>query len=128
GHFETGQSLGRKCAQLVQRETGPRLEGHDRFNRLAPLLIGHTHHRHLGHRRVFEQHALDLGRVHVFAAGDDHVFDAVADVIEPTRVEVTDVARVEPVIVADRVARCFGLVPIASGHVHATYTNLTTFP
>src|SRR6185437_12018320 len=53
--------------------------GEDSF---APLRIGDADHRHFQDRGVLVEGILDFGRVHVFAAGNDHVFGAVDDVDE----------------------------------------------
>ena len=45
---------------------------------LAPFLIGDADHAAIGDLRAFEQNALDLRRVDVDAAGDDHVGAAIA--------------------------------------------------
>jgi hypothetical protein len=44
---------------------------------LAPLGARPPDHRHLGDRRVLQQHFLDLARIDVAAAADDHVLGAV---------------------------------------------------
>jgi hypothetical protein len=57
---------------------------------LAPVGIGDADDGALGDRGVARDSVLDLGRVHVLAAGDDHVLDAAHDV------EVTLVVEVPP--------------------------------
>jgi hypothetical protein len=48
-------------------------EGH---HPLAPLLVGLADHRHVLHGGVTGEHVLDLDRMDVLAATDDHVVDA----------------------------------------------------
>ncbi len=55
---------------------GGRLADDDRDDPLAPALVGHADHRDLAHSRVRREDVLDLERVDVLAAGDDHVVDA----------------------------------------------------
>ena len=57
---------------------------------------GHSDHGDLGDGGVVEQHGLDLGRVDVLSAGDDHVGDPVGDRDEPIGVTMSDVAGSEP--------------------------------
>src|SRR3546814_16744518 len=52
-------------------------EGHDH---LAPVLIRLADHRALAHCGVRRQHGLDLDRVDVLAAPDDHVLAATGQV------------------------------------------------
>ena len=49
-----------------------------RLHLFAPVLVGDAEHGGVAHLRMRQQHALDLGRVDVHAAGDDHVDLAVA--------------------------------------------------
>ena len=43
------------------------------------LLVGHADHRDFEHRRMRGEHVLDLDRIHVLAAADDHVLLAIDD-------------------------------------------------
>src|SRR5215472_17672899 len=74
---------------LRQRCAGTR--HHGGMDRLAPLLRRDPEHRGLVHVRVLLEHGLDLGRVDVHPAGDDHVVLPVADVVIPLVVAVGDV-------------------------------------
>ena len=65
---------------------------------LAPLLVRQPDHRAVLDGRVRHQRLLDLGRVHVEAAGDDHVLGPVDDEQEAVVVEVADVAGVVPAV------------------------------
>ena len=77
--------------QLVARlDASRRLD--DRLDLLAPVVVGDAEDRGVGDRGVREQHALDLGRIDVDAAGDDHVGLAVAEEQVAVVVEVADVA------------------------------------
>ena len=53
------------------------------MHRLAPAFAWDADHRALRDRGKLRHHVLDLGRIHVLAAGHDHVLDAVDDVDEP---------------------------------------------
>ena len=79
-------------AQLVEVDGLARLRLHDRVHALAPFVVGDAEHRDVEDRGVLVDHRLDLGRVDVDPAGDDHVLLAVADVEVALVVEVRDVA------------------------------------
>ena len=57
----------------------PAVQHDDGVHPLAPVLVGHADDRAGRHGGVLGERVLDLGRVHVLAAGDDHVLDAVDD-------------------------------------------------
>ena len=73
---------------------------------------GRADHRDLAHLRVRGDHVLDLERVDVLAARDDHVVDAAVDPQVAVLVEVAGVARVVPAV-ADRPRVGVGPVPVA---------------
>ena len=84
------------------------------------MLAGHADHRAFGHLGMLQQHALDVARIDVEAAGDDHVLLAVAENdetvrIQPTHVTAADVApafAVEPL----GLARFLGQTVVAIHH------------
>src|SRR5580692_9592175 len=77
--------------QLGARGDPPR-RLHHRLDLLAPLLVGDAEDSDVVDRRVARQLRLDLGRVDVDPARDDHVALAVAQVEVAVGVEVADVA------------------------------------
>ena len=81
----------------------------DRLDLLAHVVVGDAEHGDVGDLRVLEDLALDLGRIDVHAAGDDHVGLAVAEEQVAVLVEVADVADGEEalgVVVARRSWPC----------------------
>ena len=90
---------------------------------LAPLLVGQPDHRAVAHRGVLHQRLLDLGRVDVEAAGDDHVLQAVDDEQVALVVEVADVAGVVPAEARGRGGRLRVLV-VAGHHERAAHDDL----
>ena len=82
------RGLGRQLADasIARRE----LDGG--LDLLAALVVGDAEDGDVGDRRVVDQHRLDLGRVDVHAARDDHVDLAVAQEQVAVVVEVADVA------------------------------------
>src|SRR3954469_22252611 len=79
----------------------PRLQRHDGLDGLAPGRVGHADDGDLHDRRVLREHPLDLGRVHVLAAGDDHVLEPVLDEHEALVVDAAQVAGAEPAVRGD---------------------------
>ena len=75
-------------------------ELHDGLDLLAHLAVGDADDGDVVDRRVQRQGVLDLLRVDVHAARDDHERLAVGEVEEALLVEVADVARRRPVLVA----------------------------
>jgi hypothetical protein len=62
------------------------------------LLVRDADDGGLGHRSELMQHALDLGRIDVLAAGNVHVLPAVDDVVEAVFVDAGGVTRVKPAV------------------------------
>ena len=75
-----------------------RLEHDDRVDLLTPCRVGDADHGDLLDRRVGRDRVLDLDRVDVLAAGDDHVLDPVDEVDVAVGVEVALVAGVVPAV------------------------------
>jgi hypothetical protein len=82
---------------------------------LAVLGVGHAEHLHRLHLGVAEQEFLDLARVDVLAAADQHVLGAADDVAVALGVDRGQVAGVHPAV-AHRLARAFGVAPVAEHH------------
>ena len=85
-------AAGRPPARRRARAVG---QLHRRLHLLAPLLVGDPEHGDVGHRRVLDERLLDLGRVDVHAARDDHVGGPVGEEHEAVLVDVADVAHRE---------------------------------
>ena len=76
----------------VQRQARACAEHEVRMHRLAPLLVRDAEHGDVDDVRMLFQDGLDLRRIDVHSAGDDHVLLAIADVEEALFVEIRDVA------------------------------------
>ena len=63
-----------------------------------------------------EQELLDLARVNVLAAADDHVLDPPGDAVIAVGLPQGQVARVQPTVGVDRRGRGFGIVVVAEHH------------
>src|SRR5262245_48708355 len=93
-----GQVAARKGDNVGSGERGAGPGDDHGVDALSPLVAGDAEHRHVDDVRMALQRALDLRRVDVHPAGDDHVRLAVADVVEALRVAIGHVAhRDEPV-------------------------------
>ena len=77
-------------------DLGPGAQDHGGAHLLAEDGMGHADHGGVGHGGMFEQRRLDLDRVHVFTAADDHVLGPVHDVDETVLVDAGDVSGVQP--------------------------------
>ena len=103
---------------------GARRGDDDRVNRLAPAVAGNADdggESDLGQR---EQGLLDLARVHVEAAGDDHVLLAIDDRQVAVLVEEADVARQMPAVPAN-LRRFRRVAVVALGDVRPLDDDLT---
>src|ERR1700682_6312017 len=82
---------------------------------LAPFGVGPADHRYFADFLVREQNFLDLARINVGAAGNDHVLGAVLQREIALGVEDADVAGVQPAVFERRLAR-LRILPIARHH------------
>ena len=63
-----------RTTERVQRvDRHGRARPHDGADDLAPFIVGHADDADLGDMLVLREHVLDLARVEVHAAADDHV-------------------------------------------------------
>ena len=93
--------------ELVRRDLGPRAQDDDGAHLLAEGGMGHADDGAVGDGGVFEEGGLDLHRVDVLAAPDDHVLGPVDDVDEVVLVEPRHVAGVQPAP-GERLGRLLG--------------------
>ena len=119
--LEVGQPLPGEGDQLGRR--GLAVTGHGGDDRLAPALVGQPEDGDLAHGRVADDDLLDLDRVDVLAAGDDHVLLAVDERDVAVLVDLAEVAGVEPAA-AERVGRRPGQHPVAGEDVLAAHEQL----
>src|SRR3954454_9448286 len=99
------------------------LEDDRRRDLLAHLLVRHADDRGLRDRGVLVEDLLDLARVDVVAAADDHVLLAVDDEEVAVLVDLGHVARVEPAVAHD-LLRGVVAVPVALHEVVAADGDL----
>src|SRR3546814_10049434 len=74
----------------------------NRLHALAPSRVGHADHRDAGNGRMGRKHILDLGRIDILAARNDHVLGPIDDIIEAFLVAARDISRAVPAIFEDR--------------------------
>ncbi len=118
-------------AELAQRlglDRVPRMQLDPGDDLLAVLAVRHADHLHIGHRRVGEQELLDLARIHVLAAADDHVLVAPDDLHVALVVHGRQVAGVHPARAVDGLAGRFRVVPVAEHHAVAAGAQLADLP
>src|SRR5918994_6958886 len=97
--------LGAERLELVALDVGVGLAHDKGGDVLTEHVVRYADDRGLAHRRVFEDHALDVSRVHVVPAADDEVLLASDEVEEPVVVEVAEVSTAQPTVTRPR-ARC----------------------
>src|SRR3954447_5801116 len=91
---------------------------------LAVAGVGHAHDLDVGDVRVRHQELLDLARVDVLAAADDHVLDAPDDLQVALVVHLREVAGVHPARAVDRVGGLLGLFPVSEHDAVAARAEL----
>src|ERR1700679_621058 len=78
------------------------LHDDDRLHLFAPRLAGHTDDGDVGDGGMAEHRALDVGRIDVLAAGDDHVLHAVVNVDIAVLVQIAGVTGAQPAAGVER--------------------------
>src|SRR5215210_5923610 len=91
---------------------------------LAVALVGDADDLHVGDVRVAVEELLDLARIEVLAAADDHVLDAPDDPQVALLVHHRKVARVHPARAVEHLVRLLGLVPVPEHHGVAARAQL----
>src|SRR4051794_21738423 len=71
--LRTGEPLARKSPERGLVHGRPRTAHHERAHALPEVVVGNAHDGDLAQIGMVLEHALDLGGIHVDAAGDDHV-------------------------------------------------------
>ncbi|MEZ5168346.1 MAG: TIGR03564 family F420-dependent LLM class oxidoreductase [Acidimicrobiales bacterium] len=108
GHLVVGHPVATPRGELADVELGPRGEHHEGAADLTHPFVGHADHGRSGYRVVGQQRVLDLGRVRVEAAHDEHVLQPADDAEVAALVERPQVAGVEPTIGVDRLGVAAG--------------------
>jgi hypothetical protein len=89
-------------AQLLLSCPCARKQHHDRHHQLAPLVVGDPDDGRVRHRRMVEEHRLDLPGREVLAAPHDHVVEPAVHEQEAVHIQATGVAGVEPAVLGRR--------------------------
>ena len=106
--------LSRPQLEYVLLDGGlPRVHDDHRVHGFAPLLVRNPHHRDILDARVAPQTVLDLARVDVLTAADDHVALAVDEVDVAVLVAACHVADTTVAVVADRLPGLDRIVEVA---------------
>src|SRR3546814_3631613 len=90
---------------------------------LTPFLIRHADHGAFADGIMLHQGVLDLGRIDVLSARDDHVLHPVHDVEKPVLIYISAVARPDPAV-DQRCRRLLRLVPIAKHRIRPANADL----
>ena len=112
GRLKRASVRTRGRARRAPRRVDPGVGDDERDDALAPAVVGRADDRDLAHARVAREHVLDLERVDVLAARDDHVVDPADDPEVAVLVEPAEVAGEVPAV-AERLRVGVGPVPVA---------------
>ena len=100
-----------RSSEQLHLRAGPE---HDRCrDLLAEPCVRESDDGGFGDRRMLVEHLLDLARVDVEPAADDHVLQPPDDVDEPVLVHTAEVAREEPAVLGDRLLGGLLASPVA---------------
>src|SRR5260370_18344813 len=88
-----GDAVPAPCHKLGLGDGGARVGDDHRVDPLTPFCIRYADHRHLFDVRMRADEVLDLRRIDVLAARDDHVALAVDPIVEAIRVAAGGAAR-----------------------------------
>src|SRR5687768_963180 len=123
GRLEVGDVLLAEIDDFSFCRPCTRLQGHEGLGPLAPLLVGHGHHRALHDGGMAGHALLDLDGRNVLAARDDDVLLAVAQLDVAVGMPHGDVAGVEPPA-PEGLRRRVRLLEVPLHHVVAAHDHL----
>ena len=118
-HLVVGDLSLTEEAYVFRRRRLAGLEHDERADLLAEALIGHAEDLGGLNLRMADQKFLDLARVDVFAAADEHVLEAADDAAIALLVDGREIARMHPARGIDRLGRAFAIFPVAAHHAVA---------
>src|SRR6202012_5700111 len=98
--LESGHPLTAPCHQILfgHRAFGMLKWHYKGLPYLTESLVGHTDHGDLSNRRVLQHEALDLGRMRIEPANDEHVLFTPVDLQPAGLVEIAQVAGVQAAV------------------------------
>src|ERR1700722_1303436 len=115
-HLVVGDAIAAEGLDLLLVDVFARTKPDPGAYFLAVAVVGHADHLHVLDFRMAVEKLLDLARIDVLAAADDHVLDAPDDVAIAFRVDGGEVAGVHPARRIDGLAGALRIVPIAEHH------------
>src|SRR6266851_2190513 len=118
------QLLSAEAEQLLRGWSLPGNRPNEGRHLLAPLRVGYPEHRRVGDRWVSVEQLLDLARVDVLAAADDHVLEAPLNAAVASCVHRAEVTSVQPSLGIDGRTRRVLVVEVAVHHLVAARAKL----
>ena len=126
-YFIFGKALCGEAAELRKLKAFAFIHDNCRDHHLAPFLIRQAEYGDLIDIVMVVKRAFHFGRIDVFAAGNNHVFQAVADEQKPVFIEISNIAAVKPPQFVNGLGRRFGPVPISLHDIRPLNANLAAF-
>src|SRR5580658_7794598 len=99
--------------QFILAQSLSRLSHDAGCHEFAPLWIRYAKDCCFTNRRVLVDDGLNLARIDIFSAGDDHVLETIQDVKIPVRISVAEISRAKEGA-AERLLGFFRIIPIAA--------------
>ena len=120
GNFVFRQSRGEKLRHLLARRSMFFVAREKRDPNLAPRCMRNADHRSIADLRVFEKFSLDLSRIHIDAAADEHVFRPAGNVEKAFVIAPRQVSGVEPALFVKRSGGRIRVVPVSAADVRTS--------
>src|SRR5689334_10599673 len=124
GELVAREPLPRERDQRLRRRAGARAQDDQRLDGLPPMSVGYTDDGDVGDVGVLRQRLLDLDRIDVLAAADDHVLDPVSEEQVAVLVEIPAVAGAQPAVPCQRGCGLGRAVEVAGTDIRAAHPYL----
>src|SRR5580704_1040421 len=115
------------CDQFTLAQSLSRLSRDASGHEFAPLRIRYAKDRCFTDRRVLVDDGLDLARIDIFTAGNDHVLETIEDIKIPVCIPVAEVSRAKEAV-SERLHGFSRIIPIAAHDVCASSHQFAMTP
>src|SRR5271156_4114480 len=113
--------------QLILAQRLSRFSHDASSHEFAPLWIRYAKDCCFTNRRVLVDDGLNLARIDIFAAGDDHVLETIQDIKVPIWISVAEISRAKETI-PERLLGFFRIIPIAAHDIRASRHQFAMTP
>src|ERR1700688_4754917 len=115
------------CDQFILAQSRSRLSHDASSHEFAPLWIRYAKDCCFTNRRVLVDGGLDLARIDIFTASNDHVLETIQDIKIPVCIPVAEVSRAKEAV-SECLLGFFRIIPIAAHDVRASSHQFAMTP